>query len=88
MTEKKSSYDSYEKAFQRLEEILQKMNEPKLPLDESLTLFEEATYLMSFCEKKLDESEKKIEMLTKSKSGELQLDPETGKPLIKSYHEK
>ena len=40
---------SFESAFERLEQILEKMNTGKTPLDESLKLFEEADQLIRFC---------------------------------------
>lgn len=79
---------TYENAFQRLEEILQKMNESRLSLDDSLKLFEEASSLVTFCEKKLDESEKKIEVLMKNKTGEIHVDPVTQKPSVQPLNDK
>lgn len=87
MSEKEANTQTYEKAFKRLEDILQQMNESRLSLDDSMKLFEEATSLVSFCEKKLEESEKKIELLLKTKSGELQLDPITKKPMTRPLSE-
>lgn len=78
---------SYEKAFLRLEEILQKMNESQLSLDDSIKLFEEATSLVAFCEKKLEESEKKIDVLLKTKTGEIIVD-QAGKPCTQPLIEK
>ena len=63
------------------------MNEARLSLDDAMKLFEEATTLVSFCEKKLDESEKIIELLVKIKSGELQLDPVTKAPTSTPFSE-
>lgn len=79
---------TYENAFQRLEEILQKMNESRLSLDDSLKLFEEASSLVTFCEKKLDESEKKIEVLMKNKTGEIHIDSVTQKPSVQPLNDK
>lgn len=87
MNEQETSIQTYEKAFKRLEEILQLMNESRLSLDDSMKLFEEATTLVAFCEKKLEESEKKIDILMKTKSGELQLDPATGSPMTRAFAE-
>ena len=64
---------SFEKAFERLEQILEKMNSGKTPLEESLKLFEEAEKLIGSCTKKLMQAEQKIEQLLKTK-GELALD--------------
>jgi exodeoxyribonuclease VII small subunit len=65
---------SFEKAFERLEQILGQMNSGKIPLEESLKLFEEAEKLMRLCGERLSVAEKKIEQLIKNRGGELVLD--------------
>ena len=52
---------SFEKAMQRIEEIVLILEDGKSTLDDSLSLFEEATKLCSFCNKKLDDAQKKVE---------------------------
>ena len=64
---------SFEAGFKRLEEILEKMNSSSVSLDESLKLFEEADQLINQCSKRLQEAERKIEVLVKNRSGEIQL---------------
>lgn len=66
---------SFEQAFDRLEEILKNLNEGKINLDESLKLFEEADSLITKCSTKLNAAEKKVEILIK-KRNELLLDKE------------
>lgn len=66
---------SFEKAFERLEEILKDLNEGKISLDESLKLFEEADALINNCGSKLSGAEQKIEKLIKNRE-ELELDDE------------
>jgi len=73
---------SFEKAFERLEEILQKMNEGKVSLDTSLKLFEEADVLISTCSEKLIKAEQKIETLIKNRS---ELEFENEKPKTKEF---
>jgi exodeoxyribonuclease VII small subunit len=65
---------TFETAFVRMEQILEKMNSGKIPLDESLTLFEEADRLIRFCSERLTSAEQKIETLIKSRTNELLLD--------------
>ena len=65
---------SFEKAFERLEQILGLMNSGKAPLEESLKLFEEAEKLMHLCGARLTSAEKKIEQLIKTRGGEVVLD--------------
>ncbi|MCC6127668.1 MAG: exodeoxyribonuclease VII small subunit [Chlamydiae bacterium] len=75
---------SFEKAFERLEQILEMMNEGKTPLQESLSLFEEAEKLIRSCTNRLTQAEQKVEMLIKSRSGETQLDANQ-KPQLQPY---
>ncbi len=66
---------SFEKAFERLERILETMNSGKTPLEESLKLFEEAEGLIRTCSSRLTTAEQKIEQLMKNKN-EIVLDAE------------
>ncbi|MFH1368304.1 MAG: exodeoxyribonuclease VII small subunit [Elusimicrobiota bacterium] len=63
----------FEDALKRLEEIVQKM-EQDVDLDKSLILFEEGIKLVRFCQEKLEESKKKVEILVK-KGGKLASEP-------------
>lgn len=69
------SEPTFESALQRLEQILEKMNSGAVPLEESLKLYEEADQLITSCSKKLNDAEKKIEILIKNRSGETTLQP-------------
>lgn len=60
---------SYEKAYARLEEILEKLNDRLISLDDSLALYEEANKLMKLCSDKLRDAEKKIEVIKKDSAG-------------------
>lgn len=64
---------SYEAAFSRLEEILERLNTATVSLDESIKLYEEADQLIAACNKRLNEAERKIEVLVKNRNGELTL---------------
>ena len=63
----------FEKAFTRLEEILEQMNSTQTPLDRSLALYEEANRLVVSCHQTLTAAEQKIEMLIKTRDGQLSL---------------
>lgn len=65
---------TFEKAFSRLEVILEKMNSGEVSLDESIKLYEEADQLINFCGKKLNDAERKIQILVKNRNGELSQD--------------
>jgi len=60
---------TFEQAFQQLEEVVQKLEDGELPLEQSLALFERGMLLASLCESKLDEAEQKVNQLIDS-SGE------------------
>lgn len=72
---------SYEEAMTRLEEIVQRLENGNLTLDESLGLFEEGIGLARYCTEKLDAAESKLEILlgfngTEPKIAEFKLEPE------------
>lgn len=75
---------SFEKAFERLEQILETMNTGKTSLEDSLKLFEEAEKLIRTCTGRLNTAEQKIEMLIKSRNGEVAVDAEQ-KPRVEMY---
>ena len=75
---------SFEEAYARLEQILEKMNVGNVSLDNSLKLYEEADVLIAACQKRLTEAERKIEVLLKNRSGELVLD-EKGIPATQPF---
>lgn len=64
---------SFEKSFERLEHILEQLNSGKVNLEEALKLYEEADNLIVQCQKKLTDAEKKIELLVKNRTGDIQL---------------
>ena len=59
----------FESAVKRLEEIVNKLEAGDLSLDDSIKLFEEGVKLYQICLKRLDEAEKKVEILLKDKDG-------------------
>ncbi|MCD6575339.1 exodeoxyribonuclease VII small subunit [Candidatus Aerophobetes bacterium] len=65
---------NFEEAMQKLEKITQDLEEGNLSLDESLKRFEEGMRLVNFCEKKLEEVEKRIRILIKEEN-KLKLEP-------------
>ncbi|MBO5289145.1 MAG: exodeoxyribonuclease VII small subunit [Spirochaetales bacterium] len=54
---------SFESALKRLEEIAVKMEEGKLPLDESVKLYEEGIKLSKYCNWKLSDVDQKVEIV-------------------------
>ena len=61
----------FEKAKQRLEQIVEDLEKGELDIDKSLEIFEEGIKMSRVCSKKLNEAEAKIEKLTKNQKGEL-----------------
>jgi len=55
---------SLEKALDDLEEIVETLEEGRLPLEESLALFERGIRLVRLAGSKLDRAEQRIESLT------------------------
>jgi exodeoxyribonuclease VII small subunit len=70
---------TFEQAIQRLEKIVADMESAELPLEDVLKKYEEGSRLVRFCSQKLEEAEKKIELLVKKTDGSVALEPfETG----------
>jgi exodeoxyribonuclease VII small subunit len=66
---------SFEEALKELEGIVKKLESGEAKLEEALGLFERGVKLSRFCSQKLEEAEKKIEMLVKDSRGEYQAVP-------------
>ena len=66
---------NFEKALADLENIVQRLDENDLSLDESLSLFEEGIKLSRFCSQKLDSVEDKVEILLRDNEGDLKKEP-------------
>ena len=64
----------FEDCIQRLEKVVQELEKGDVPLEKSLTLFEEGMQLSTACRKELEEAEGKVEILLK-KNGKLQAEP-------------
>ncbi len=73
--------ERFEDALNKLEKIVSKLEDGDIPLEESLKLFEEGIRLSRLCNQKLEEAEKKVEILMKGKNGAIKpqpFDPSTG----------
>ena len=66
---------NFEKALADLENIVKRLDENDLSLDESLSLFEEGIKLSRFCSQKLDSAEDKVEILLRDDEGSLKKEP-------------
>jgi len=70
MAEKK-----FETALDRLEKIVKELESGDLPLEQSLKLFEEGIKLSRICNKRLEDAERKVEILMKDKGGNIKAEP-------------
>jgi exodeoxyribonuclease VII small subunit len=64
----------FEECLERLERIVHELEKGEVPLEKSLTLFEEGMQLSATCKKQLEEAEGKVEILLKQ-NGKLQSEP-------------
>ena len=64
----------FEKSIERLEAIVKEMEQGTLSLEDMIARFEEGQSLIKSCAKKLNEVEKKVEVLVK-KGGEFVAEP-------------
>ena len=78
MSEKSEKAQSFEKALARLEEIAAEMECGELGLEKMVAAFEEGQKLVKLCSSKLNEVEKKIEMLVKKSDGSVGAEPFEG----------
>lgn len=72
MAKKTVNKESFEYAYENLEEILGKLenNIEEYSLDEILGFYQEGLKLIKICRKKLNEAELKIEKINSAESGE------------------
>jgi len=61
----------FEEALNELKLITEKLESGNLSLEESLSLFEKGVELISYCYGKLNEVQKRVEILVESVGGEI-----------------
>ena len=54
---------TFEKALEELEALVHRMEDGKLPLEESLAAYQRGTELLKFCESKLTDAQARIAIL-------------------------
>jgi exodeoxyribonuclease VII small subunit len=62
---KNMAKDKFEEALGRLEDIVKKMEAGDMTLEESLKAFEEGIKLARLCSRRLDDAERRVEILLK-----------------------
>ena len=68
----------FDQALKRLEKLVEEMEEGEVPLEESLKKYEEGVRLARLCLEKLNQAEKKIEILKKPAGEEPETKPFAG----------
>jgi exodeoxyribonuclease VII small subunit len=71
------SKEKFEEALEKLEDIVHRMEAGEMTLEESLKAFEEGIKLSRLCMKKLDEADRRVELLLREE-GELAARPFAG----------
>ncbi len=68
MSKTKKQPRDYETALARLEEITDRLESGDASLDEAIALYSEGLEIAAFCDKKLNEAEAKIKIVTEKNS--------------------
>lgn len=90
MKPRRTSPPTFEKALERLEAIVEKLESEELGLDASLALFEEGIGLSRVCQSRLEEVERRVEIVLKESGTEYRSVPypeEEGKESTESTEE-
>lgn len=66
---------TFEAGLERLETIVQELEQGDLPLEKALSLFEEGVQVSGRCRKKLEEAESRVELLLKKGDGKVVAEP-------------
>jgi len=67
--------ESFEKNLERLDAIVQQLEDADLPLEKALQLYEEGMKLSAVCQKQLEEAEGRVEILMKKAGGKFEAEP-------------
>ncbi len=70
-----SKKPEFEKLLSRLEEVVRRLENANVSLDEAMKLFEEGVQLARDCQKQLQEAEGKVEILLKKAGGKMEAEP-------------
>jgi len=60
---------TFESSLEELERIVRELEQGELPLEKSLELFEQGVKLSRECQERLNQAERRIEMLTRDNQG-------------------
>ena len=76
MTDKKKKDDRFEDQLARLEEIVDRLEDESVGLEEALGLFENGMDLARHCRARLEEVEQRVTQLLETENGEDEVDDE------------
>ena len=79
-TQKETPKLDFETAMRELEELVEKLEQGELPLEESLAAFERGVMLTRTCQTALKDAEQKVEILLKRAGEPVLEDFETDQP--------
>ncbi|MBI5905938.1 MAG: exodeoxyribonuclease VII small subunit [Deltaproteobacteria bacterium] len=65
----KGKEPAFEEALKQLEAVVARLESGEAPLEESIRLFEEGMRLSGVCRKRLDEADRKIDLLLRRPGG-------------------
>lgn len=66
--------NNFEDAMKRLEEIVSRLEEDQLPLEEMLARYEQGVSLARYCSETLDAAEQKVALISRQSDGSIQLE--------------
>jgi exodeoxyribonuclease VII small subunit len=66
---------SFDDAVKNLEKVVRSLELGEVPLEQALEMFQEGISLVKVCSDKLNEAEKKIQLLIEGPAGEVRLEP-------------
>ncbi len=71
---------SFEDAMCELETIVHTMEEGQMPLDDLVETYERGSRLLALCQQRLDAAQQRIELVNRSASGDVSLEPASPPP--------
>lgn len=61
---------NFESTFKKLEKVVEKLENENLDLDEALKLYEEGIKYSRFCSARLEDAEKRVQILSRKTNGD------------------
>lgn len=72
---KEKGKETFEAMMQKMENIVEKLDNDTLPLDEAIALYEEGMACATFCSNKLNEVKQRIDVLVQKENGTREREP-------------